>query len=55
MNFSDSEIVASILNQEGFGATRNRRRCRPDFSEYLLNPGKGRTNRQEKANGIQKN
>ncbi len=23
MNFSDSEIVASILNQEGFGATRN--------------------------------
>ena len=23
MNFSDSEIVASILNAEGFGATRN--------------------------------
>src|SRR5678816_4196878 len=23
MNFSDSEIVASILNKEGFGATRN--------------------------------
>src|SRR5690606_11151728 len=23
MNFNDSEIVASILNQEGFGATRN--------------------------------
>ncbi|WP_255724289.1 tRNA (N6-isopentenyl adenosine(37)-C2)-methylthiotransferase MiaB [Terrimonas ginsenosidimutans] len=23
MNFADSEIVASILNQEGFGATRN--------------------------------
>lgn len=23
MNFSDSEIVASILNEEGFGATRN--------------------------------
>jgi len=23
MNFSDSEIVASILNTEGFGATRN--------------------------------
>lgn len=23
MNFSDSEVVASILNQEGFGATRN--------------------------------
>src|ERR687891_137256 len=23
MNFSDSEIVASILNNEGFGATRN--------------------------------
>src|SRR5689334_18176613 len=23
MNFSDSEIVASILNREGFGATRN--------------------------------
>src|SRR3569832_2366938 len=23
MNFSDSEIVASILNSEGFGATRN--------------------------------
>jgi len=23
MNFSDSEIVASILNQEGYGATRN--------------------------------
>src|SRR5690348_13016271 len=23
MNFSDSEIVASILNQSGFGATRN--------------------------------
>ena len=23
MNFSDSEIVASILNGEGFGATRN--------------------------------
>jgi tRNA-2-methylthio-N6-dimethylallyladenosine synthase len=23
MNFSDSEIVASILNQQGFGATRN--------------------------------
>ena len=23
MNFSDSEIVASILHDEGFGATRN--------------------------------
>src|SRR5256885_6090135 len=23
MNFSDSEIVASILSEEGFGATRN--------------------------------
>lgn len=23
MNFADSEVVASILNQEGFGATRN--------------------------------
>ena len=23
MNFADSEIVASILNNEGFGATRN--------------------------------
>jgi tRNA-2-methylthio-N6-dimethylallyladenosine synthase len=23
MNFNDSEIVASILNQEGYGATRN--------------------------------
>src|SRR3954451_8352247 len=23
MNFNDSEIVASILNNEGFGATRN--------------------------------
>src|SRR5215467_9258067 len=23
MNFSDSEIVASILHEEGFGATRN--------------------------------
>ena len=23
MNFSDSEIVASILNKEGFGATKN--------------------------------
>ena len=23
MNFSDSEIVASILNEQGFGATRN--------------------------------
>ncbi len=23
MNFADSEIVASILNKEGFGATRN--------------------------------
>src|SRR3954451_25378480 len=23
MNFSDSEIVASMLNNEGFGATRN--------------------------------
>ena len=23
MNFADSEIVASILNEEGFGATRN--------------------------------
>ena len=23
MNFSDSEIVASILQEEGFGATRN--------------------------------
>jgi len=23
MNFADSEIVASILNQQGFGATRN--------------------------------
>ena len=23
MNFSDSEIVASILNEEGFGATRD--------------------------------
>src|ERR1044072_7043552 len=23
MNFNDSEIVASIMNQEGFGATRN--------------------------------
>ncbi|MFX8616570.1 tRNA (N6-isopentenyl adenosine(37)-C2)-methylthiotransferase MiaB, partial [Acinetobacter baumannii] len=23
MNFSDSEIVASILNDQGFGATRN--------------------------------
>src|SRR5215475_10153066 len=23
MNFSDSEIVASILNENGFGATRN--------------------------------
>src|ERR1700759_157837 len=23
MNFADSEIVAAILNQEGFGATRN--------------------------------
>ena len=23
MNFRDSEIVASILNEEGFGATRN--------------------------------
>ena len=23
MNFSDSEIVASILNEKGFGATRN--------------------------------
>src|SRR5574339_181629 len=23
MNFSDSEIVASILNKEGFGSTRN--------------------------------
>src|SRR5215213_1816854 len=23
MNFADSEIVASILNSEGFGATRN--------------------------------
>ena len=23
MNFSDSEIVASILNKEGFGASRN--------------------------------
>src|SRR6185503_20368259 len=23
MNFSDSEIVAAILNNEGFGATRN--------------------------------
>src|SRR4029079_14290070 len=23
MNFSDSEIVASILNKEGYGATRN--------------------------------
>lgn len=23
MNFADSEVVASILNKEGFGATRN--------------------------------
>ncbi len=23
MNFADSEIVASILNENGFGATRN--------------------------------
>ena len=23
MNFADSEIVASILNEQGFGATRN--------------------------------
>ncbi len=23
MNFSDSEVVAAILNEEGFGATRN--------------------------------
>ena len=23
MNFSDSEIVASILHEQGFGATRN--------------------------------
>jgi len=33
MNFSDSEIVASILNKEGFGATRNYR----DADLVLLN------------------
>ena len=26
MNFADSEVVASILNKEGFGATRNARK-----------------------------
>jgi tRNA-2-methylthio-N6-dimethylallyladenosine synthase len=33
MNFSDSEIVASILNKEGFGATRNL----PEADLVLLN------------------
>ncbi len=40
MNFADSEIVASILNKEGFGATRNVEEADLDFIKHLLHPRK---------------
>jgi tRNA-2-methylthio-N6-dimethylallyladenosine synthase len=54
MNFSDSEIVASILNGEGFGATRNYEEADLVFDKYLLYPGKGGANSSQKTNRIQK-
>jgi tRNA-2-methylthio-N6-dimethylallyladenosine synthase len=45
MNFADSEIVASILNESGFGATRNYE----EADLVLLNPRKSRTNDPQQA------
>ena len=47
MNFADSEIVASILQQEGFGATTDIRGSRSYLSQHLFYPRKSRANRQK--------
>jgi tRNA-2-methylthio-N6-dimethylallyladenosine synthase len=43
MNFNDSEIVASILNKEGFGATRNVENADLIFLNNMLYQRKSRT------------
>ena len=52
MNFSDGEIVASILNGAGFGATRDGR-WPTWFLTYLFNQGKKPNKPFANASGIQ--
>ena len=49
MNFSDSEIVASILNQEGYELTEKNGKSQIDFSKHLLNQRKSRKNCEKKT------
>ena len=37
MNFSDSEIVASVLNREGFRTTSNLEEANLVFDKHLFN------------------
>ena len=52
MNFADSEIVASILNDSGFYGQHNVYRSRPGVVQYLFHPGKSRTNHPQPAASI---
>ena len=50
MNFSDSEIVSSILFDEGFRYDRRPRQCRPRAAQYLLHPREGRADGADATN-----
>ncbi len=52
MNFSDSEIVASILSKEGYHPTQIMESADLSFGQYLLDSRKSRINRQKTIRAI---
>lgn len=53
MNFSDSEIVASILANQGYNTTTNLEDADLVFGKHLFHQGQGRTNRSQTPGALQ--